>query len=266
MQFAHPHILYLLLLLIPLTAWYIIKQRNAQPSLGVSSLKRFGNINSSWRSKIRHLNFALRLIAISALVIALARPQTHDAWNESKIEGTDIVLALDISSSMLARDFDPNRLESAKTVASQFIAGRENDNIGIVIFAGESLTGLPMTPDRATLTNYVQSINQEMLDDGTAIGDGLATSINRIKNGKAVSKSIILLTDGSNNTGVIAPITAAEVAAELGIKVYTIGVGTNGMAPYPVVDVFGRVTYEMMPVQIDEATLKRIASITGGQY
>lgn len=266
MQFAHPHILYLLLLLIPLLAWYIIKQRNAQPSLGVSSLKRFGNMNSSWRSKIRHFNFALRLIAISALVIALARPQTHDAWSESKIEGTDIVLALDISSSMLARDFKPNRLESAKTVASQFIAGRENDNIGVVIFAGESLTGLPMTPDRATLTNYVQSINEDMLEDGTAIGDGLATSINRIKNGKAVSKSIILLTDGSNNTGVIAPITAAEVAAELGIKVYTIGVGTNGMAPYPVVDVFGRVTYEMMPVQIDEATLQRIASITGGQY
>lgn len=176
------------------------------------------------------------------------------------------MLAIDTSSSMLARDFKPDRLEAAKEVAVKFINGRESDNMGIVIFAGESLTGVPMTTDRGVLINYVTSLRQDLLDDGTAIGDGIATSINRIKDGKAVSKSIILLTDGSNNTGVVAPLTAAEIAAELGIKVYTIGVGTNGTAPYPQIDYFGRVEYVPMPVVIDEATLRQIAEMTGGQY
>jgi len=196
----------------------------------------------------------------------MARPQIHDKWSTVRTEGTDIVLALDISSSMLSRDFKPNRFEAAKKVAAQFVAGRENDNIGLVIFAGESLTGVPMTTDNAILTNYINSVNMDMLKDGTAVGDGLATSINRIKDGKAVSKSIILLTDGSNNAGVVDPITAAEIAKKHGIKVYTIGVGTNGMAPYPTQNAYGGITYTQLPVVIDETTLRNIADITGGQY
>jgi Ca-activated chloride channel family protein len=213
-----------------------------------------------------HGLFVLRLLAIGCLIIVLARPQTRDAWRTSKTEGTDMVIALDISSSMLARDFKPDRLEAAKKIAAKFINGRENDNMGLVVFAGEAFTGVPMTTDRAALTNYVNALNREMLEDGTAIGDGLATSINRIKEGKAKSKSIILLTDGSNNTGIVAPLTAAEIAHKMGIKVYTIGIGTNGTAPYPQVNMFGRIEYVPMPVVIDETTLKQIAEITGGKY
>jgi Ca-activated chloride channel family protein len=215
---------------------------------------------------VLHGLFVLRLLAIGCLIIVLARPQTRDSWRTSKTEGTDMVIALDISSSMLARDFKPDRLEAAKKIAAKFINGRENDNMGLVVFAGEAFTGVPMTTDRATLTNYVNALNREMLEDGTAIGDGLATSINRIKEGKAKSKSIILLTDGSNNTGIVAPLTAAEIARKMGIKVYTIGVGTNGTAPYPQINMFGRIEYVPMPVVIDENTLKEIARVTGGKY
>lgn len=266
MQFAHPKLLLLFLVYLPLVAWYLFKQRNASPTIGMSSLSAFAGMGNSWRSYLRHLCFILKLAALGAVIIVLARPQTHDNWRESSIEGTDIVLAIDTSSSMLARDFSPDRLGAAKEVATKFVNGRENDNIGVVIFSGESLTGVPMTNDRGVLINYITSLRQDLLEDGTAIGDGLATSINRIKNGKAVSKSIILLTDGSNNTGVVAPLTAAEIAAELGIKVYTIGVGTNGMADFPQIDYFGRVTYVKMPVVIDESTLKQIAEMTGGKY
>lgn len=250
----------------PLIAWYIIKQRNAHPAMLISSTSPFKGVKSAFRAKLRHLPFVLNILALGCLIIVLARPQTHDNWRSSSVEGTDIVLAIDISSSMLARDFKPNRLEAAKEVATKFVNGRENDNIGVVIFAGESLTGVPMTSDRGAIVNYLQALRQDMLEDGTAIGDGLATSINRLKNGKAKSKSIILLTDGSNNTGVVAPMTAAEIARDMGIKVYTIGVGTNGMADYPQVDYFGRLSYVPMPVVIDEATLKQISSATGGQY
>ena len=177
-----------------------------------------------------------------------------------------MVIALDISSSMLARDFRPDRLEAAKKIAANFINGRETDNMGLVVFAGEAFTGVPMTTDRAALVNYVNSLNRDMLEDGTAIGDGLATALNRIKGGKAKSKSIILLTDGSNNTGIIAPLTAAEIAKKLGVKVYTIGIGTNGTALYPVINMFGRIEYQPQPVVIDEATLRQIASTTGGKY
>lgn len=266
MHFAHPSLLYLFLVFVPLIAWYFVKQKRSYASLGISSLSAFRSMGNSWRSYLRHLVFALKLAALGAVIIVLARPQTHDHWNESNIEGTDIMIAIDTSSSMLARDFRPNRLEAAKEVATMFVNGRENDNMGIVIFAGESLTGVPMTTDRGVLINYITSLKQDLLDDGTAIGDGLATSINRIKDGKAKSKSIILLTDGSNNTGVVAPLTAAEIAAELGVKVYTIGVGTNGNAPYPTIDMFGRIEYKMMPVVIDEATLRQIADMTGGKY
>lgn len=266
MQFAHPKLLLLFLAYVPLIIWYIFKQKNASPTIGMSSLSAFKGSGNAWRSYLRHFCFILQLAALGAVIIVLARPQTHDSWRESTIEGTDIVLAIDTSSSMLARDFAPDRLGAAKEVATKFVNGRENDNIGVVIFSGESLTGVPMTNDRSVLINYITSLRQDLLEDGTAIGDGLATSINRIKNGKAVSKSIILLTDGSNNTGVVAPLTAAEIAAKLGIKVYTIGVGTNGMADFPQIDYFGRITYVKMPVVIDETTLKQIADMTGGKY
>ncbi len=235
-------------------------------SLAISSTKPFAKLRTPLRAWLIHLVFLLQLATIACVIVILARPQTRDSWNTSSVEGTDIVLALDISTSMLARDFKPDRFEAAKEVAAKFVSGREGDNIGLVIFAAESFTSLPMTTDRSMIANYINDIKMGMLQDGTAIGDGLATSINRIKEGKAKSKSIILLTDGSNNTGNVAPITASEIAKQLGIKVYTIGIGTNGTAPYPQENEFGRIVYTPLPVVIDEATLKTIAENTGGKY
>lgn len=266
MHFAHPGYLWLFLIYIPLIIWYVWKHRTAYPSLQISSTSAFKKMKRPLRYFGLTAMFALRLATIGCLIVVIARPQTRDSWRTSRTEGTDMVIALDISSSMLARDFKPDRLEAAKNIAANFINGRESDNMGLVVFAGEAFTGVPMTTDRAALVNYVNALNREMLEDGTAIGDGLATSINRIKDGKAKSKSIILLTDGSNNTGIVAPLTAAEIAHKLGIKVYTIGIGTNGTAPYPQVNMFGRIEYVPMPVVIDETTLKQIASITGGKY
>lgn len=266
MELAHPQYLWLFLIFIPLIAWYIIKHRNAHPALEVSTTLPYARLPRSFKEYLMHLLFLLRLAAIGCVIIVLARPQTRDSWRTSSTEGTDIILALDISTSMLARDFKPDRFEAAKDVATKFVSGRESDNIGVVIFAGESFTAVPMTTDRALLTNYINSIKMGMIEDGTAIGDGLATAINRIKDGKAKSKSIILLTDGSNNTGVVAPVTAAEIAKKYCIKVYTIGVGRNGTAPMPQQNYFGGIDYVNMPVVIDEATLKNIASTTGGKY
>lgn len=266
MHFAHPHFLWLLLLLIPLTAWYILKQRNAHATMSLSTTAAFNAMPRSWKQYLRYALFALRLAAIACVIVVLARPQVRDSWRTTSTEGTDIVLALDVSSSMLARDFEPDRFGAAKEVAARFISGREADNIGIVIFAGESLTGVPMTVDRAQLLQYLGNLGMNVLEDGTAIGDGIATSLNRLKEGKAKSKSIILLTDGSNNTGVIAPVTASEVAKELGVKIYTIGIGTNGNAPYPVRTLTGRIEFQPQPVVIDEATLKTVAESTGGKY
>lgn len=266
MQFAHPGMLWLLTLCLPLVGWWIWRRHNAHPSLQISTSGPFRNLGRPARQYGQYAMYAVRLLAIACLVVCLARPQTRDAWRTSKTEGTDMVIALDISSSMLARDFKPDRLEAAKKIAANFINGRENDNMGLVVFAGEAFTGVPMTTDRGVLVNYVNGLNREMLEDGTAIGDGLATAINRIKDGKAKSKSIILLTDGSNNTGIVAPLTAAEIAHKMGIKVYTIGIGTNGQAPYPMINMFGRIEYQMQPVVIDEATLKQIAGSTGGKY
>ena len=233
----------------------------------ISTTKAFDKVGTSWKVWLRHFMFVLRLAAIGCVIVILARPQTRDRWQTEETEGTDIVLALDVSTSMLARDFRPDRFEAAKEVASKFIAGRETDNIGIVIFSGESFTLVPMTSDKAVLLNYVQDIKMGMLEDGTAIGDGLATAINRIKGGKAKSKSIILLTDGSNNTGIVAPLTAAEIARRMGVKVYTIGIGTNGEAEFPIGrNIYGKVEYQLMPVVIDEVTLKKIANTTGGAY
>ncbi|MBD5202498.1 MAG: VWA domain-containing protein [Bacteroides sp.] len=266
MLFANPHFLWLFLLFIPLIGWYVWKRRNLHASIGVSTAKPFAEIGRPFKEYLLHFTYILELAALGCIIIVIARPQTRDSWNTSTVEGTDIVMAIDISTSMLARDFKPDRLEAAKDVASKFVAGRDGDNIGVVTFAAESFTNLPMTTDRSVIVNYISDIKMGMLQDGTAIGDGLATAINRIKEGKAKSKSIILLTDGSNNTGVVAPLTAAEIARQLGIKVYTIGVGTNGTAPYPQENMFGRIEYVNLPVVIDETTLKNIASTTGGKY
>ena len=268
MNLAHPGWLWLLpVLMIPLIAWYIYSQDKNEPEMNVSSTRAFDGIGTSWKVWLKHLSFALKMGVLVCLVIILCRPQTKDSWSTSDVEGTDIVIAMDVSTSMLAKDFSPNRFESAKRVATQFVSGRNNDNIGLVLFAGESFTQVPMTMDNATLVNAIGQTEIGALEDGTAIGDGIATAINRIRDGKAKSKSIILLTDGSNNTGVVAPITAADIARKFGIKIYTIGVGSNGTADYPVaIDYAGNIQYQRMPVVIDEATLKKIASTTGGKY
>ena len=267
MEFAKPELLWLFLIYIPLIIWYIKKHRHAESSVQISSLDAFDKMPVSYKVYLRHFMFIVKLLAIGCLIIILCRPQTHDSWESSKTEGTDIIIAMDVSTSMLARDFNPDRFEAAKDVAAQFVSGRESDNIGIVIFAGESFTLVPMTTDQAVLINYIKEIKMGMLQDGTAIGDGLATSINRIRNGKAKSKSIIVLTDGSNNTAVVAPLTAADIAKQFGIKVYTIGVGTMGTALYPVgINFYGKVEYQRLPVVIDETTLKAISERTGGKY
>ncbi|MBQ0115446.1 MAG: VWA domain-containing protein [Bacteroidales bacterium] len=264
---SNPGMLWLFLLFIPLIAWYVYSRRTSAPTLRMPSTMAFDKLSTSWKVIFGHVLFAAKLAAIGCLIMILCRPQSHDSWSTSDVEGTDIVVALDVSTSMLARDFRPNRLDAAKDVATQFVSGRDHDNIGLVLFAGESFTQVPMTMDNATLVNAINEVQTGVLVDGTAIGDGIATAINRIKDGKAKSKSVILLTDGSNNTGVVAPHTAAQVAQKYGIKIYTIGVGSNGNAPYPVaIDYAGNIQYQTMPVVIDEATLRKIAATTGGKY
>ena len=266
-KLANPNYLWLFLIYIPLILWYIKRHSNNNPTLLISSTMPFAKVGNSWKLYLKHFMFIVKLAAIGCLILILCRPQTHDSWSSTETEGTDIVLALDVSTSMLARDFNPDRFNAAKDVAMQFVSGRPTDNIGVVIFAGESFTQVPLTLDKTVLMNYLQDIKIGVLEDGTAIGDGIATAINRIKNGKAKSKSIILLTDGSNNTGVVAPLTAAEIAKEYGIKIYTIGVGSNGTALFPVgVNYYGKMEYQKLPVVIDEATLKQIADNTGGKY
>ena len=268
MNLAHPGYLWLFLLFIPLIAWYVWSQRKANPSMRMSSISAFKGLSTSWKVYVKHFSFLLKLAALSCLLIILCRPQTYDKWSMSDTEGTDIVMAIDISASMLSRDLQPDRLEAAKKVASDFVAKRESDNIGLVIFAGEGFTLLPMTTHQATLLNTIHEISINMLDaDGTAIGDGIATAINRIKDGKAKSKSIILLTDGTNNSGVVAPLTAAEIAQKEGIRIYTIGLGTRGTAETPYAQGFGgELLYKPMPVTIDEESLKKVAQMTGGKY
>ena len=268
MNLAHPGYLWLFLLFIPLIAWYVWSQRKANPSMRMSSISAFKGLSTSWKVYVKHFSFVLKLAALSCLIIILCRPQTYDKWSMSDTEGTDIVMAIDISASMLSRDLHPDRLEAAKKVASDFVAKRESDNIGLVIFAGEGFTLLPMTTHQATLLNTIHEISINMLDaDGTAIGDGIATAINRIKDGKAKSKSIILLTDGTNNSGVVAPLTAAEIAQKEGIRIYTIGLGTRGTAETPYAQGFGgELLYKPMPVTIDEESLKKVAQMTGGKY
>jgi Ca-activated chloride channel family protein len=266
MIFANPIYFLLLILLIPMIGWYVWKQRTLKASLQLSSSQGFEKAPKSFRMYCRHLPFVLRLIAFSLLVTALARPQTTNNWNKSTTEGIDIVLSVDISTSMLAEDLKPNRVEAAKDVATTFISGRPTDNIGLVIFSGESFTQCPLTTDHTVLLNLLRDIRCGMIEDGTAIGHGLATAVTRLKDSQAISKVIILLTDGTNNRGEVAPVTAAEIAKAYGIRVYTVGVGTKGEAPYPFPSPAGGVHYQNIPVEIDENTLTQIAQITGGLY
>jgi len=263
--FLHPQYLFLLLLLIPMIAWYIWKQKTAHATLQISSLRFFSLIRKSRKNYLRHLPFIFRLMAIIFIITALARPQSTNKLRNITSEGIDIIVSLDISGSMKAMDFKPNRLEAAKDVAIGFIQGRPSDRMGLVIFAAESFTQCPLTLDHNVLTNLFRDVQIGMLEDGTAIGMGLATAVNRIKDSDAKSKVIILLSDGENNRGQIAPLTAAEIAKTYGIRVYTIGVGTMGMAPFPINTVFGQ-QVQNMEVKIDEPMLTEIAEITGGKY
>ncbi|MDD3167121.1 MAG: VWA domain-containing protein [Bacteroidales bacterium] len=265
MTFAQPYYLYLLLLLLPAVVWYVLKHKKRYPSLQVSNSFAFEHVKPGLRERLEHVPFILRLLALALIVVVLARPQSSNSFQNVDTEGIDIVLSLDISSSMLAEDLKPNRLEAAKTVASRFIAGRPNDHIGLVVFSAQSFTQCPLTTDHTVLLNLFNSIQSGMIEDGTAIGLGLANAISRIKDSQAKSKVIILLTDGSNNRGDIDPITAAEIAQTFGVRVYTIGIGTRGKAPYPFQTAFG-VQYQNIDVDIDETSLKQIASLTGGEY
>jgi len=264
-KYAEPLYLWLLILVPGMIAFYILRQQKTSASLNMPGLEQFSNSGVTFRHYLRHILFALRIIVITLLIFILARPQKTDRFQNVTTEGIDIMLALDISGSMLARDFKPDRLEASKNVATEFISGRPYDRMGLVVFSGESFTQCPLTTDHAVLVNLMREIQSGMIEDGTAIGNGLATAINRIKDSEAISKVIILLTDGVNNRGEIAPSTAADIAKTYGIRVYTIGVGTMGTAPYPVQTPFG-VQYQNMPVEIDEGILKEIASKTGGTY
>ena len=265
MTFAHPYYLLLLLLLIPIVAYYILRQHTLTAEIRFSSLQAFGNAKKTYKHYLRHVPFVLHLLALAALIFALARPQKSDSWSNKTTEGIDIVMAVDISSSMLAEDLKPNRLDAAKQVASRFVMQRPNDNVGLVVFAGESFTQCPLTMNHAELVNLLKGVKCGMIEDGTAIGTGLATAVNRIKDSKAKSKVVILLTDGSNNRGQIAPVTAGEIAKSFGVRVYTIGVGSRGTAPYPFQTPYG-IQYQDVEVDIDENTLQQIAQITGGSY
>ncbi|TBN02439.1 VWA domain-containing protein [Hyunsoonleella flava] len=268
-QFLNKELFWLLLLLPVAIAWYIFKNKKQTAELKISSLKGF-KVTNSWLPKLRHFLFVLRLLALALLITALARPQTVDVSSKTKTtRGIDIVMAIDVSASMLAKDLSPNRLEALKDVASEFIKGRPNDRIGLVEYAGESYTKTPITSDKAIVLRSLKSIKYNtIIEGGTAIGMGLATSVNRLKDSKAQSKVIILLTDGVNNTGFIDPRTASELAVEYGIKTYTIGLGTNGMALSPVAidSRTGRFQYGRIQVEIDEELLKEIADATGGKY
>ena len=265
MLFANKEYLFLLILIIPYIVWYILKRHTMYSSLRLSETKSYLRAPKSFRTYLVHVPFLLRIIAFILLVLILARPQYTNSWKDSETEGIDIMLALDVSTSMLAEDLKPNRLEAAKQVATEFIAGRPNDNIGLTVFAAEAFTQCPLTLDHTVLLNLLGNVRCGILTDGTAVGMGIANAVSKLKDSKAKSKILILLTDGTNNIGDISPLTAAEIAQSFGIRVYTVGVGTNGMAPYPMPTAAG-VQYMNVPVEIDEATLQKIAETTGGDY
>ncbi len=264
--FAHKDFFYLFVLVAAMIVWYVLKQNKLSASIQTSSLSAFQSCGTGWRVYLRHLVFALRVAVVSLLIIVLARPQSTNSWENVTTEGIDIIIALDISGSMLAEDFKPNRLEASKDVAIKFISGRRNDKIGLVVYSGESFTQCPLTTDHAILINLFKDIKNGMIEDGTAIGRGLATAVTRLKESDAKSRVVILLTDGNNTAGDISPMTAAEIAKTFGVRVYTVGVGTMGMAPYPATDFFGRKVYRQIEVEIDEETLRDIARMTDGKY
>lgn len=263
--FASPDYFYLLLLIPAIMVWYVFRFRRSQPSLRVSSTLPFAKISRGNKTWLYHGLFVLRMMALVLIIIALARPQSTSSHNDVSVEGIDVVMAMDISGSMLAQDFIPNRIEAAKEVGIDFIKGRPDDRIGLVVFSGESFTQCPLTTDHTVLIDLYKDLHSGMIDDGTALGDGLATAVNRLKESKALSKVIILLTDGVNNMGSVDPVSAAEIAKLYGVRVYTIGVGTQGYAPIPVQTPFGW-QLQNMEVQIDEPLLERIAQMTGAKY
>ena len=266
MHFASPYYLWLLTLLVPMIGYYVWRTLQGGASIQISSVAGVVRAPRTVRYYLRHLPVALRAAAFALLVVALARPQDVEQNVRTNTEGIDIMLAIDVSGSMLARDFKPDRITAAKEVAGSFIADRYGDRIGLVAFAGEAFTQSPLTTDQGTLQTLLSRIRSGLIEDGTAIGNGLATAINRLRESEAKSKVIILLTDGVNNRGEIAPVMAAEIAKEQGIRVYTIGVGSRGTAPTPAIDMFGNMTFVQAKVEIDEKTLQEIADATGGRY
>ena len=270
MEFANKEYLFLLLLLIPYILWFMLYRKKSESTMQMSDTYAYRYAPKSWKIRLIHLPLLLRIITFVMIILVLARPQTHNSWKNESTEGIDIMLAMDVSTSMLAEDLKPNRIEAAKAVAAEFISGRPNDNIGLTIFAGEAFTQCPITTDHQSLLNLLQNVRTDiaargLIQDGTAVGMGLANAVSRLKDSKAKSKVVILLTDGSNNMGDISPMTAAEIAKSLGIRVYTIGVGTNRMAPYPM-PVAGGVQYVNIPVEIDTQTLADIATTTDGDF
>jgi Ca-activated chloride channel family protein len=265
-EFAYPAFFYGLALLPLMTGWYLWRGRKSTASMKISGFENLDDRIGSARIWLRHLLFVFRMLVVALIITVLARPQSSNRWEQVTTEGIDIVMCMDVSGSMRAMDFKPNRLEASKNVGIEFVNARQDDRFGLVVFAGESFTQCPMTTDRAVVINFLKEIDFGVIDDGTAIGMGLATAVNRIKESKAISKVIILLTDGVNNRGDVGPVTAAEIAANFGIRVYTIGVGTQGNAPIPVQDMFGRMVTRNMPVEIDEEVLRKIAATTDGAY
>ena len=270
MEFANKEYFLLLLLLIPWVLWYFLYQRKKEPTLLLSNTYAYQFASKSWRQYILGLPTLLHSFIFVMVVFILARPQTYNVWGQNSVEGIDIMLAMDVSTSMLAEDLKPNRMEAAKDVAAEFISGRPNDNIGLTIFAGEAFTQCPMTTDHQSLLNLLQNVRTDLsarglIEDGTAVGMGLANAVSRLKDSKAKSKVVILLTDGSNNRGDLSPMTSANIAKSLGIRVYTIGVGTNKVAPYPM-PVAGGIQYVNIPVEIDTKTLSGIAYVTHGNF
>ena len=264
-EFANPKLLWLLLLVPLAIVWYILRHKKQEASVRFSDMSGFVKLPKTWKAYLRHLLFALKMAALALLIVALARPQSSSTNSTSNIEGIDIVMAMDVSGSMLARDLKPDRLTAAKNVASDFVKDRPGDRMGLVIFSGETFTQVPLTTDHGVMLNMLAEMKNGLIDDGTAIGDGLATAISRLKDSESISKVVILLTDGMNNAGSVDPYTAAEMAKLYGIRVYTIGVGTYGTAPYPVQTPFGT-QIQQVKVEIDEKLLTTIANSTGGKY
>ena len=263
--FKYPFLLYFLAVVPLMIFWYWRKLKSISPNISYSTLRNFDGINPTLKERLVHAPFVLRTIAITLLIIAIARPQSFSTGENVYTEGIDVAILLDISGSMLAEDFKPNRLDAAKNVIDEFIGGRTSDKIGLVVFAGKSFTQCPLTIDYSVLRNLLKDIKSGMIEDGTAIGTAIANGVNRLKDSKGKSKIIILLTDGVNNSGEVDPITAAQIAQTFGIRIYTVGVGTRGDAPYPFQTPFG-IQYQMVPVEIDETVLKQVAQITDGHY